>query len=72
MSNTPGSDIPPSERVQDIPRIQIALQRAVREALYRHKLAGHPVAVWRDGRVVWVPPEEIPAPTGREDPRGRE
>jgi hypothetical protein len=40
--------------------IDQALGRAVRDALRRHKRAGHPVAEWRDGRVVWVEPEEIP------------
>lgn len=36
-----------------------ALARAVRQALLRHKKMGNPVAVWRDGKVVWVEPEEI-------------
>jgi hypothetical protein len=40
--------------------IDSALQQAVREALIRHKKLGNPVAVWRDGKVVIVPPEEIP------------
>ena len=34
-------------------------QVAVREALLDHKRAGNSVAVWRDGKVVIVPPEEI-------------
>jgi len=46
--------------VEDIPRILEALREAVREALLRHKQAGNPVVVWRDGRVVWIPPEDIP------------
>jgi hypothetical protein len=25
-----------------------------------HKRAGNPIAVWRDGQVVWLSPEEIP------------
>ena len=33
--------------------------RAGREALARHKALGQSVAVWRDGRVVVIPPEEI-------------
>ena len=37
-----------------------AIRQAVREALLRHKKLGHPVAVWRNERVEWVPPEEIP------------
>jgi hypothetical protein len=40
--------------------IDEALRRAVREALLRHKKLGNPIAVWRDGKVVIVPPEEIP------------
>jgi len=56
-----GSDTrPPSERVDDLDRILEALRVAVREALRDHARAGNPVAVWRDGRVVWIPPEEIP------------
>ncbi len=51
---------PPVERVEDLPRILEALRSAVQEALARHKRAGQSVAVWRDGRVVVVPPEEIP------------
>jgi hypothetical protein len=60
MSDTPDPDLPPAERVHDIPRMLRAMQLAVREAIWRHKLAGNPVAVWRDGRVVWIQPEEIP------------
>lgn len=39
--------------------IDAALARAVRKALLEHKRAGNPIAVWQDGRVVWIPPEEI-------------
>jgi hypothetical protein len=37
-----------------------AMARAVRRALLQHKRAGNPIAVWQDGQVVWIPPEEIP------------
>ena len=60
MTDQADTDLAPSERVHDEARILRALQRAVRRALREHKLAGNPVAVWRDGRVVWIPPEEIP------------
>jgi hypothetical protein len=60
MSDTPDAAVPPAERVHDIPRMLRAMQRAVREAIWRHKLAGNPVAVWRDERVVWMQPEDIP------------
>jgi hypothetical protein len=40
--------------------IDEALQKAVSQALRMHKLMGNPVAEWRDGKVVWVQPEDIP------------
>ncbi|MGH7193344.1 MAG: hypothetical protein ACREJM_07380 [Candidatus Saccharimonadales bacterium] len=40
-------------------QIDAALADAVRDALIMHKRMGYPVAAWRDGRVVWIPPEEI-------------
>jgi len=48
------------ERFQDIALIERAVKRAVREALLRHKQAGNPIAIWRDGGVVWIQPEDIP------------
>ena len=39
--------------------IEGILRCAVREALLMHKRAGNPVAVWRDGKVVLLQPEEI-------------
>lgn len=49
----------------DVERIESILRGAVREALQRHKLAGNPVAEWRDGRVVWIPPNAIESESGR-------
>ena len=40
--------------------IQHAIQRAVREAVLDHKRVGNPVADWQEGKVVIVPPEDIP------------
>lgn len=48
------------ERMATGDEIDRALQRAVREALIRHKKLGESVAVWHDGRAVVLPPEEIP------------
>jgi len=42
--------------------VERALQRAVRHALLMHKRIGNPIAIWRDGRVVIIPPEEIDIP----------
>jgi len=39
--------------------ISKACERAVREALIKHKKAGNPVAVSRDGKVVILQPDEI-------------
>jgi hypothetical protein len=43
-----------------VPRILRAMAEAVRAALLRPKRLGNPVAVWHEGRVVWLAPEEIP------------
>ena len=56
----PNSGPTPAERVTDLERIERALRAAVRDALQRHKRDGDPVAVWREGRVVWLPPDQIP------------
>lgn len=39
--------------------IERVLQGAVQEALAVHKKLGHRIAIWKDGKVVIVPPEEI-------------
>ena len=56
----PDSGQTPAERAGDLVRIERALRAAVRDALRRHKRDGDPVAVWREGRVVWLSPEQIP------------
>ena len=42
--------------------IDKALNAGIRNALLQHKRAGNPVPEWRDGKVVWIPPEEIMIP----------
>lgn len=39
--------------------IDEAITEAVRKARQEHKRAGNPVAEWRDGKVVWIAPEDI-------------
>jgi len=53
-------DLPPAERVDDIPRTLRALRLAVQDALRRHKRDGNPVAIWRNARVEWIQPGDIP------------
>ncbi len=36
-----------------------ALRRAAREALLKHAQAGQPVATSKDGKVVWLQPDEV-------------
>lgn len=50
----------PAERVADTDRILSEMAQAVREALAEHRRAGNSVAVWRDGRVAWIPAAQIP------------
>ncbi len=47
-----------------------ALREAVAEAIAEHKLRGHPIVVWRDGKVVSIPPEEIAVPAAKGDKAG--
>ncbi len=55
-----GNRIPTSPRTSYIEKMSEILRQAVREELIRCKKLGHSVSEWRDGRVVIVPPEEIP------------
>lgn len=48
-----------------------AANEAVRQALQRHKLLGQSIVVWRDGKCVWIAPEDIqvpPAPDSSDAP----
>ncbi len=49
-----------SEILASDPNVVVdALREAVQDAIQRHKQMGLPMAVWRDGAVVWVAPEEM-------------
>jgi hypothetical protein len=65
-SDTNSEELATAERTFDPYRLAKIMQLAVREALLRHKQAGNPIAVWRDGRVEWIQPEDIPV-DGPED-----
>jgi hypothetical protein len=50
------------EKLTDIPleiRAEEALLKAVAKAIAAHKRAGHPIVIWRDGKVVKIPAEQI-------------
>ena len=56
-----------SDKDQDMAGTQAAMIRATRRALNEAKLRGELVPQWRDGKVVWVRPEEIELPPAPED-----
>ena len=37
----------------------IALKEAVREVVQRHKESGRPLAIWKDGKVVYVSASQV-------------
>ena len=43
-------------------KAEMVLKEAVAEAIAEHKRRGNPIAVWRDGKAVWIPPDEIIVP----------
>ena len=43
------------------------VQQAMHAALLDHKRTGDPIAVWQDGRVVWIPADEIDVPENDAD-----
>lgn len=47
-------------RSAEAQRVIAAVEKSTSEAVRMHKKLGNPIAVWRDGKVVIVPPDEIP------------
>jgi hypothetical protein len=47
------------EVLADKEKIKAAVVSAVREAVLRHKQAGNPIVGMKDGKMVWLNPEEI-------------
>jgi hypothetical protein len=59
---TPNNKMKPLSLVETA---EHALRRAVAKLIAEHKQTGEPLAIWRDGRVVMVPPDQLAL---REDP----
>jgi len=54
----------PPANVLELPlevRALMALDAAVEKVIENAIRDGHPICIWRDGAVVEVPPEELPA-----------
>jgi hypothetical protein len=57
--------LPRRDRLEEVPldiKAEMALKEAVADAIAEHKLRGHPIVIWREGKVVTIPPEEIAVP----------
>jgi hypothetical protein len=63
MPDEPPKDI--AAIMREGTQVDAAIRKAARNALLAHKREGRPVPLWRDGKTVWIPPEEIEIP---EDP----
>ena len=59
MATKPDKDI--TAVFQEGMPIVRALEAAAREAIKRHKQVGQPMVVWRDGKIVYISPEEMEA-----------
>ena len=55
--NLPEDNI--SKILNDPSKVTQIIQSGIRDALLKHKQAGNQICVWRDNKVVWIPPEKI-------------
>ncbi len=57
----PNNDPPQSllDKLRDGELLRRALEKAACRTILEHKREGLPLAMWRDGRVVWIPAEEL-------------
>jgi hypothetical protein len=49
--------------LNDSAKVTMIIQEGIKTALLKHKQAGNPVCEWRDNKVVWIAPENIPVET---------
>jgi hypothetical protein len=56
----------------DPERVDALVGEAIALAIEEHRRLGNPIAVWRDGTVVWIQPEDIPpyTPPASDTPSG--
>lgn len=40
-------------------KAEVAMKKAVREVIKRHKKTGRPLAIWQDGKVIHVSPYDV-------------
>jgi hypothetical protein len=44
-----------------------SMRRAVRRAVWEHKQLGYPIFAMKDGKMQWIPPEEIEVEKPQDD-----
>lgn len=49
-----------SKILNDPAKVTEIIQSGIKIALMKHKQAGNPVCEWRDNKIVWIPPDQIP------------
>lgn len=43
----------------DWAEVEAQMRRAVQRAVWEHKMLGYPIYAMKDGKMQWIPPEEI-------------
>jgi hypothetical protein len=56
-----------SKNINILNRFHIGIKRGVSKALAEHKRLGHSIAVWRNGRIVIIPPQDLVVPPYPDD-----
>lgn len=46
--------------LNDTAKVTMIIQEGIKTALLKHKQVGNPICEWRDNKVVWISPENIP------------
>ncbi len=70
MATDPNSDI--DRAFAEGTPIDEAMNEAVRDAVRQHQRMGLPLAVWRDGKTVWLYAEELAAESDSGDTQGEQ
>lgn len=48
-----------SKILNDAEKVREIIQSGIHAALLKHKQAGNPVCTWKNGKVIWVSPQNI-------------
>jgi len=58
-----GKSLKRAEQDDVLRKFEIGVRRGVARALEEHRRAGRSIVVWKDGKIVRIPPEQIPPQT---------